>query len=228
MNMESTLAQKAVNLALKGKWDEALEINLEIISTSQNDVDALNRLARCYSEIGNVNKAISTTQKVLKIDQANPIAQKCLSKWKNVTHDKSQPKETNIYESFLEESGKTKIVQLLNLGDNSVFANLNSGEEVSLFAHTHKVSVTDSNGKYVGRLPDDIAARIRGLIKNGVKYQVLVKSIDLHNISVFIKEIDNKTGLTSFPPEKLDYVTFTPPELVHHDLPESSADEIVE
>lgn len=225
--MESTLAQKAVSLALKGKWDEALNLNLQIISISENDIDALNRLARCYSELGKVDKAVSTSKKVLKLDSANPIALKCIQKWKSVTRSKSNFQET-ITESFLEESGKTKIVPLLNPGENSVFANLNSGDEVKLSAHTHKVSVIDPEGKYVGRLPDDVAARLRNLIKKGVKYQVLVKSVDFRSISVFIKEIANKTNITSFPTEKLDYVTFTPPELVHRDTPESVSEEAIE
>lgn len=219
--MENTLAQKAVGLALTGKWSEALELNLQILEMTPNDLEALNRLARCYSEIGNVAKAVSTTQKVLKIDPQNTIAQKCLLKWKSVKHGKIRNKESVSSESFLEESGKTRIVPLLNPGESSIFANLDSGEEVKLSAYAHKVSVTDWDGKYIGRLPDDVAARLRGLLKMGVKYQVLIKSIDAHNVSVFIREIDNKSGLTSFPPEKIDYVTFTPPELVHRDSPET-------
>lgn len=227
--MENTLAQKAVNFALKGKWEEAKETNLQILSTSPNDPEALNRLARCYSELGDVDHAVSTTQKVLKIDPTNSIAQKCLSKWKGVTHEKGKVKDMSSSESFLEESGKTKIVTLLNPGDSGFFANLDSGDEVNLSAYAHKVSVTDNSGKYIGRLPDDVAARLRTLLKKGVKYQVLIKSVDLHKVSVFIKEIGNKSGLTSFPPEKIDYVTFTPPELVHRDVPEmSSAEDFVE
>ncbi len=225
--MENKLAQKSIELALNGKWDEASKLNLQIIASSPNDVDALNRLARCYSELGKTDKALETTKKVLEIEPANTIAQKCLVKWKNITRTDGRPKEPYRAESFLEESGKTKIVQLLNPGDRNVFANLDSGDEVDLSAHAHKVSVIDPEGKYVGCLPDDVAARLRGLLKNGVKYQVLIKSIDLKNVSVFIRETDNKTGLTSFPPERIDYVTFTPPELVHRDIPEMANSEEV-
>ena len=228
--MENSLAQKAVSLALKGNWKEALDINLQIIAGFANDVDALNRLARCYSELGKTNDAVKTSQKVLKIDSENSIAQKCLLKWKSVTPGKSHTTiDPRAAESFLEESGKTRIVPLLNPGDSNIFANLDSGDEVKLSAYAHKVSVTDMDGKYIGCLPDDIAARLRGLLKTGAKYQVLIKSINAHNISVFIRELENKAGITSFPPEKIDYVTFTPPELVHRDHPEiSSQEEIME
>lgn len=227
--MDSTLAQKAVNLALKGDWQKALEINLQIVSTTPNDLDALNRLARCYSELGDATHALKTTQKVLKIDPQNTIAQKCLGKWKGVTHNKNHTKGLVSAESFLEASGKTKIVPLLNPGQPSIFANLDSGDEVVLSAYAHKVSVTDKEGKYIGRLPDDVAAKIRGLLKKGVKYQVLIKSVDSNNVSVFIRETENKTGLNSFSTEKIDYVTFTPPELVHKDSPEmSNVEEVME
>jgi tetratricopeptide (TPR) repeat protein len=226
--MENILTSQAINLALAGDWKEASKVNKQLLAENPNDLDALNRLARCYSELGNVSLAVSTSQKVLKIDPENSIAQKCLYKWKKITHKKFAQKELKT-ESFLEESGKTKIVRLLNPGDGNIFANLNSGDEVNLHAYAHKVSVTSMDGKYIGRLPDDVAARLRNLLKQGAKYQTLIKSVDSKNVSIFIKELENKTGVTSFPPEKMDYVTFAPPELVHRDLPEiANAEEIQE
>jgi hypothetical protein len=40
---------------------------------------------------------------------------------------------------------------------------------------------------------------------------------------VFIREVErgkNVSSILSFPIEKIDYVSFTPPELVHKDTPE--------
>lgn len=224
--MENSLAQKAVTFALAGKWDEASEANLKILDLAPNDIDALNRLARCYYELGDIRRAITTTQKVLSLDPSNSIAQKCLLKWKSATPGKPS-QTTTSYDSFLEESGKTKIVYLLNPGDSSVFANLDSGDEVKLSAYAHKVSVTDSSGKYIGRLPDDIAARLRNLLREGAKYQTLIKAVDGQKVSVFIRELENKSGVTSFPPEKIEYVAFTPPELVHKDSPITETQEEV-
>ncbi len=223
--METSLAQKAVGYALTGAWQEAIKINLEIIAKNPADIDALNRLARCYSETGSSQKAVATTQKVLKLDPVNPIAQRCLLKWKAAKPGGNHKFFSPPAEAFLEESGKTKMVTLVNPGGSSVFANLNSGDEVKLAPSAHKVSVTDDAGKYIGRLPDDLAARIRNLLKQGNKYQVLLKSTGGKDISVLIKELENKTGIASFPPEKIDYVSFTPPELVHRDIPEMANEE---
>lgn len=227
--MESSLAQKAVGYALSGNWQEALKTNQEILSLNPDDIDALNRLARCYSETGHTEKAVETTQKALKIDPLNPIAQKCLLKWKTARPDNNHTSSNPFGESFLEESGRTKMVTLINPGDCAVFANLDSGDAVKLSAYAHKVSVVDNTGKYIGCLPDDIAARLRSLLRKGNKYQVLIKSIDSKEVTVFIRELENKSGIASFPPEKMDYVSFTPPELVHRDIPEmSNVEEIVE
>lgn len=219
--MDTTLAQNAISLALNGKWKEAVKANLEILSLTPMDIDSLNRLARCYSELGQIGKAKKTTQKVLDIDPLDSIAQRCLEKWLAVKNGNRQQVGITSLESFLEEPGKTKIAPLTHLGDAGVLACLDSGDEVRLLPHTHSVSVTTLDGKYLGRLHDDIAARLRNLLKNGRKYHLLVKSIDpKKEVSVFIREIEsgNKQGLgPSFPTEKIEYIAFTSPELIHKD-----------
>jgi hypothetical protein len=128
----------------------------------------------------------------------------------------------------LEEPGKTKLIQLVNLGEQENFINLDPGEEVKLVPYSHRVSITSMDGKYIGRLPDDVAARIKSLIKTGNKYQALIKSVNNKEITVFVREIEKGLGtnnLMSFPPEKIDYVSFTPPELVHKDIPNTEATE---
>ncbi len=218
--MEISLAQKAVNFALQRKWEEAIEVNLEILKSTPDDTDALNRLARAYSELGEITKARATAQKVLKIDPVNPIAQKCLERWKTMTKVKKDNGTNYSVDAFLEEPGRTKLVSLFHTGDQSIFANLNPGEEVKLVPFAHRVSVIAYDGRYIGRLPDDLAARLRGLLKSGNKYQTLVKSVEPKNVTVFIRELErgeDSKDVASFPPEKIDYVSFTPPELVHQD-----------
>jgi len=226
--MDSLLAQKAVGLALEGKWEDALAVNQEIISSDPTNTEAFNRLAHAYSETGNIEKAKEMAKKVLEIDPANNIAQKCLERWEVARHLDGAPSAAVSPEAFLEESGKTKIINLLNLGDSSNFANLDYGDEVFLSAHSHRVSIVDHNGKYLGKIPDDLAARLKTLLKAGNKYTALIKSIGRKEITVFIREIENKTDMASFPLEKIDYVSFTPPELVHKQRPETSSEEVAE
>lgn len=213
--METNLAQKAVSLAISGQWTEALNVNLEILHKNPNDLDTLNRLCRCYIELSEIKNCKKMAQKVLSIDPQNAIATRCMSKLKNIHEINKGVNEIGSPESFLEESGKTKIVNLLNLGDKTVINCLDTGEVVKISSHSHKVSIVTSDNRYIGRLPDDISARLRNLIKKGNKYTVMVKSVNPKEILIFIKEIENKTKDYSFPPERIDYVTYTPPELVH-------------
>jgi tetratricopeptide (TPR) repeat protein len=222
--MDTSASQNAIDFALSGNWKEAIKANLEIVSTYPDDVDALNRLARAYSELGKITEAICFTKKALKLDPVNPIAQKCAEKWKSAGNSGSHSFCHPLEENFLEEPGKTKLITLLNLGDGKVFANLDPGEEVKLNSHAHKVSINTTDGKYIGRIPDDLAARLRKLIKAGNKYQVLMKSVDPKEVKIFMRELEKGPkvkDIPSFLSEKIDYVSFTPPELVHKDTPET-------
>lgn len=223
--MDTTLAQRAINLALDGRWEEGIKANKEILEVTPDDIDALNRLARCYSELGKIAEAKKTAQKVLKIDPVNSIAQKCLDKWTAVRTTDRHDQITSSPDAFLEESGKTRIAPLMHTGDANILATVDSGDEVEFLPHAHRVSVVTKSGKFLGRLHDDLAARIRNLLKEGFKYHVLIKSVDpKKGITVFIREIskgEDAKDATSFPPEKIEYVSFTSPELVHKDTPDT-------
>jgi tetratricopeptide (TPR) repeat protein len=220
--MDTSAASIAVSFALSGKWNEAIDANLEIVKSNPEDTEALCRLARAYAEIGKISDAREALNKVIKIDPINQIATKFLEKLKLAKNYGGATSSPTCNESFLEEPGKTKLIRLLNPGESENLVNLDPGEELNLTAYAHRVSVTTLDGKYVGRLPDDIAARLRNLIKEGNKYQVLIKCVTPKEITVFIRETEKgpgTNGAPSFPPEKIEYVSFTPPELVHSDTP---------
>lgn len=217
--MKTNLTQEAVKCAMNCNWQKALQLNLEILSEDTSNIDALNRLARCYLEIGELKKAKETAKKVLTIDPANSIAVKCLEKYSNFTQTTKDPKKISLQlNSFIEESGKTKIIDLVNLGDKKLTNSLTVGEEVYLITHTHKVSVVNSNKKYIGRIPDDVAVRIKLAIKNGNQFKTLIKSVDKDHCKIFIRETNSKNNFHTFPSEKIEYVSYTAPELVHKDI----------
>lgn len=216
--MNTNLAQKAVSLALSGNWQEAKKVNRQILKDNRADIDALNRLARCFAELGDIEKARRTAKKVLKLDPFNPIATKSLKKWKGLKKGETITSGPFSGDTFLEEPGKTKIISLIHLGDPKTLAIIDSGDEVKLNPRSHRISVSIQDGKYIGRLPDDISARLRKLTKYGNQYQAFIKSTDAEEVKVFIKEIHRSEKLAdipSFSTEKIDYISFTPPELVH-------------
>lgn len=220
--MDTAATKKAITLALSGQWVEAIEANINILENSPDDTDALCRLARAYSELGKITEAKETLTKVVTLEPTNQIANRLLEKLKIAKKSDKVSFSPTCNESFLEEPGKTKLVKLLNLGEPENIAILDPGEEVKMVSYSHRVTLTTLDGKYIGRLPDDIAARLRGLIKDGCKYQTLIKCVNPKEITIFIREIEKSSaanGTASFPPEKIDYVAFTPPELVHSDTP---------
>lgn len=193
--MEENLAQKSVRLALDNNWVEAINVNLKILKIDPEDVDCLNRLAKAYFECGKIDKAKSTSKKVLSIDPNNNIAKNSLIKFKSGTIKKTSLNAEKI--NFIEEPGKTKITSLLNLGSEKIYSTLNIGDELYLATHAHKVSVTTKSNKYIGKLADDISARLRISIKNGAKYTVYVKSVNKGAVKIFIK-----SNVLSFPLDK--------------------------
>lgn len=228
--MNRDLAQEAIQQALKGNWVKAITLNKKLLEENIKDVDALNRLARAYCETGKVVLAKRTAQKALKIDPFNNISAKTLEKLKSLKKGDSYVCAPADAQNFLEEPGKTKIIQLLHAGDEKLLVRLDSGDEVFLNHSSHKLSVTTKDGKYIGRLPDDISARLRTLIKHGNSYRVCIKSINKKVVKVFIRETkraENLSDIPSFTSEKIDYVSFTPPELVHRkdESSNSSSDE---
>jgi len=186
--MDVNLAQKAVSLALAGQWEEAIKVNKELLKTSPDDTDTLNRLAKAYFETGNIKKARLISTKVLKFNPSDPIANKNLSRWKSLTSAKKAPPISQGVANFIEEAGKTKLVSLVNLGDKRVIAKLDAGDEVKLTTHAHRVCVLTLDGKYLGRLPDDLAARLIHLTKSGNLYRVFLKSLETRSVKVFIRE----------------------------------------
>ena len=216
-------AQDAISAALKGEWDKAIQINESILLNNPQDVDALNRLARAHFGTGNLKSAKECSAKAIKIDPFNSIAQKSLQKWKSMSSSNGKNRHSlNLKvkdaRTFLEESGKTKITSLLHLGESKTIASLGAGDELELNAHQHRVYVATTTGKYVGKLTDDLSARLRRLVKFGNKYEVLVKSVDPNGVKVFIRETERNPKVAdtpSFPTEKIDYISFTPPELIH-------------
>lgn len=216
--MNNDLAQESILCALSGNWQKAVELNLQILKAEPQNTESLNRLARAYSEIGKTTLAKKTSQEVLKIDPFNSIAAKSLEKWKVLKKGKSFASHSINSETFLEEPGRTKVVTLLHLGDPKTLVKLDSADEVKLDHHSHRVSVMSQDGKYVGRLPDDLSARMKKLITQGNVYQTFIMSVDKAEVKVFIREVERSAKLAdiqSFQTEKIDYVSFTPPELVH-------------
>lgn len=213
--MYQNLAQTAIERALKCNWSEAIKINKLLLSEDKNDIEALNRLARAYYESGNIKLAKKTSLKALKVEPSNKIAQKAVEKYKRSLplHGKrslplrgKKANSVNVSD-FIQEIGTTKQTHLLNLCSEDVISSLDSGDEVFLSTHSHRVTVTTHDKIYIGKLPDDLSARLRLLTKNGYEYRVVIQSASKEDVKIIIKETKKGKGhekINSFPIEILE------------------------
>lgn len=184
-----TLKNQAIQTALQGNWQNAIAINKTLISQDPFDLDALNRLALAYTVTGKLKDAKSAYTKVLAVDPLNPIALRNLKrlKDKNLNLAASGYAGALINNKFLEEQGKTKVVELINIAQPKITEALRTGQSLELSIKRLKIFVSEGK-QYIGVLPDDIARRLIKFIKSGCTYEAYVKSASQHKVTVFIKE----------------------------------------
>src|SRR5689334_18405190 len=70
------LAEHAINLAMSGSWDEAVEVNRRLVEEFDPDVEAWNRLGKAYAQLGRIADARVAYDSALALDPSNTIAQR--------------------------------------------------------------------------------------------------------------------------------------------------------
>lgn len=185
--------QKAIDAALDSRWQDALKLNKKIIKLDPQNVDALNRQARVYMELCKFNLAKKYYSQVVKIDPYNPIAVKNLKIIKSFKSDGQNFTPNGGFRLspslFLQEPGKTKIVSLLKVAEPQKLSHVFCGMKVGMIIKNRKITILDTNGDYLGVLPDDTCHLMLRLLKGGNKYDLFIKSIRVNGLSVMIKEV---------------------------------------
>ena len=192
-------SNQAIQTALTGNWEEAIKLNKSLLIDNPNDVEALNRIGLAYTILGKSKSARNTYQKVLDIDPLNSIAIKNLKKIKSEgVKEPSDSPLIQVNNIFLEETGKTKVVELINLAQAEMLLTLRTGQAVDISAKRLKIFITQGK-KYIGALPDDIGKRLIKFIKGGNKYEAFVKSSNHQNVTIFIRELHRATKFKDQP-----------------------------
>ncbi len=180
----------AIQTALAGDWDGAIKINEELLVENPNDIDTMNRLAFAWSSMGNIKKAKAVYQQVLDIDEHNPIATRNIKRL-NGSDGKQFTSAAPLTFSnlFIEEPGKTKVVELINLADKKTLTMFRSGEKVELQTKRMKIFVMSQQKHFIGMLPDDLGKRLIKLIEAGNQYETFIKSSQENKVIIFIREV---------------------------------------
>lgn len=202
------LVQQAIALAMQSRWEEAADVNRQIVDIAPDDAEAFNRLGKAYTELGRIAEAREAYQDALRADAANLIAQRNMERLSRISEaeaaelakkagDKLDPR------FFMEETGKTRVTVLSESTGAEVLATLAAGDRVQLGQEDGKVQVTTMDGTYIGRLDEQLAARLTRLMQTGNSYQAGVVGVDDKDVRVIIRETyqsPENVGRISFPP----------------------------
>jgi tetratricopeptide (TPR) repeat protein len=180
-----SLKSQAIQTALVGDWNNAVTLNQSILLEDPNDIDTLNRLAFAFLSLGNTKEAKNLYEKVLSLDMKNPIA---LRNLKRLNENQFKISNTPLNNLFIEEPGKTKVMELLNIADKKVVAYLRSGEMIELRIKRNRIFALNSENQFIGMLPDDICQRLIKFINAGNEYEAYIRTVDSNRVSVFVRE----------------------------------------
>lgn len=180
-----TLKNQAIQTALTGDWQKAIDLNQLILQESPEDIDTLNRLAFAFLSVGNPKDAKNLYEKVLALDMQNPIATRNLKRLYDVNAKKTRITINNL---FIEEPGKTKVMDLINIADKKVITHLRSGEKLDVRIKRSRIFAYDLDNQFIGMLPDDTCQRLIKFIEAGNEYEAYVRTVDSNKVSIFIRE----------------------------------------
>ncbi len=202
MTILSKLSAQAIAAAKSSNWEDAITINTQILDQDPKNINALNRMGIAYLQMNKKNKARDCFKQTLDIDKTNNIAKKQLAR---IKAKQNLVVPTFHREHFIEEPGKTKIVDLHRLAGKSVLSQVAVGQTCQLNLKKRYISVENEQGIYIGALPEDISFRLSKLIKTGNEYSCRLHSCNYNQCSVYLKEVrksKRNAEIHSFPPNK--------------------------
>jgi tetratricopeptide (TPR) repeat protein len=197
---------------MQGRWKEAITANKSILESFPKDVDAYNRLGKAYIELGDYALAKEAYGQAIEIDPYNGIARKNLRRLSILSKSRIDVNaESRIIEPhhFIEETGKTGVINLCYLAAPDVLAKMAAGDRVNLKVSGTNLIVTNTRDEYLGEVEPRHEPRLIKLINGGNQYNAGIVSANEEKVTVIIREIyqhPSQEGQLSFPPRGLGKV----------------------
>lgn len=208
-------SDEAIQLAITGRWEEAVSLNKEILEKFGADEDANNRLGKALTELGRLEEAKKAYAATLEQNQFNVIARKNVSKLETLLSAKADLKggqakvDLNL---FVEEMGKTVMAQLEDSPAN-VCDKVVVGDVAELRIEGDGIVIETVRGVRLGVLEAKLARRLIKFIQGGNRYQAGVTACDGPLVRVIVREThqDPKfAGKPSFPMRRQRTTEFRP------------------
>ncbi len=208
----------AIRLALEGKWEDAVNVNQELLNIFPDDSETLNRLGKAFLELRRFSEAKEAYEKALRTDPGNSIAQKNLKRLAEAIADaaktaskggparpvSTREKAAANPGAFIEETGKTGVTSLLNLVEPVILAKLTAGDVVYLDIDTKNqiLRVKNEDGEVLGQIEPKLALRLIRFLDGGNRYAAAVTSVTEKQLTIIIREVyqhPSQRGRLSFP-----------------------------
>ncbi len=200
-------SKQAIDLAMQGRWREAVAANKSLLESFPNDVDAYNRLGRAHMELGEYALAREAYERAVELDSYNTIAQKNLNRLSRLGETEVSP-EGGFHkvepQQFIEEVGKTGVVNLYRLAPPEILAKTVAGDRVNFKLDGPSLKVENSRGEYLGQVEPKHGQRLIKLMEGGNKYTATIISSTEEAVTVIIREVyqhPSQAGRLSFPPK---------------------------
>ena len=211
----SQYADEAVQLAIAGKWDDAVKLNKFIVESFGTDEETQNRIGKALSELGKLKDAKAAYEVALKLNPMNTIAKKNAARINTLLHQKEGLKvggtrvDLNL---FVEEMGKT-IVTALEGASADICSKVAAGDVAELKVDGDSIVAETSRGVKLGTLEAKLARRLIKFMRGGNRYQGGVTACDGNTVKLIVRETyqDPKfAGKPSFPMRRKREVEFRP------------------
>jgi tetratricopeptide repeat protein len=212
----SQYADDAVQLAIAGKWDEAVKLNRFILDSFGSDEETQNRLGKALSELGKLKEAKASYEVALKLNPMNSIAKKNAARINALLHQKEGLKvggtrvDLNL---FVEEMGKTIITTVDAPSNVDICSKVAAGDVAELRIDGDGIVAETSRGVRLGSLEAKLARRLIKFMRGGNRYQAGVTSCDGNTVKLIVRETyqdPHFAGKPSFPMRRKREVEFRP------------------
>ena len=193
LRLKRDLDREAVDLALKGEWERATEVNRAVLELFTDDVEAMNRLAKAFMELGDYGEARKVLESVSAVAPFNKIAKKNRARLDQLSSNppgsrRHSPRAAGKPQLFIEESGKSTTTILRRPASRPVAAGVSPGEPVDLVQENNTLNAYSGDGDFLGQLEPKLGKRLAGLMKGGNTYAAAVIGVNPRGVSVIIRE----------------------------------------
>jgi hypothetical protein len=202
-------SKEAIDLAMQARWQEAVDVNKEIIESFPQDVDTYNRLGRAYMELGQYAQAKEAYQQSVRLDPYNAIANRNIRRLNDLKETEKTEVETDKVEpqQFIEEIGKAGVVTLTDLAPKEKRARTVAGDKSLLKIDGSYLVVENGRGEYLGKVESKHAPRLVRLMLGGNQYTAVVVRSTADGMTVMVRETfqhPSQAGKLSFPPKGME------------------------